>query len=311
MRAGAHQPVLLEEAINGLNIIPNGIYVDGTFGRGGHAQGILKALSSEGRLIVLDKDEEAISHAKQYLAQDSRVIAIQDSFANIKDIAEQLGIVGQVAGILLDLGVSSPQLDTAERGFSFMQTGPLDMRMNKTQTFDAAMFVNRSGESELIEVFKSYGEERFAKRIARAIVHKRTVSGPITTTTQLAEIIKAAHPAWEKNKHPATRVFQAIRIVVNRELDDLAEGLEQCLHILAPHGRLAVISFHSLEDRIVKQFMKTKEEGVVLPRYLPVIHTQVATHFRRVGRAIKPTDAEKNENIRARSAVLRIGEKIS
>ncbi len=308
---GTHQPVLLEEAIEALKLVPNGIYVDGTFGRGGHSQVILGTLGPLGRLIVLDKDADAIAHAKKVFGQDERVLPVQDSFANIAEIAENLGINKQVTGILLDLGVSSPQLDEAARGFSFMKDGPLDMRMNTDQPLTAERFVNLSSEAEMADVFKTYGEERFARRIARAIIRKRTELGPILTTTELAEIVKEAHPAWEKNKHPATRVFQAIRIYINQELDDLSKGLKQCTHVLAPYGRLAVISFHSLEDRIVKRFMKAEEEGIRLPRNLPVMETQTKTHFKRVGKAIKPTDEEIDENVRARSAVLRIGEKTS
>ncbi len=270
---GTHQPVLLEEAIEGLKLVPNGIYVDGTFGRGGHSQVIVDALGPLGRLIVLDKDTDAIAHAKTLFEKDERVLPVQDSFANIESITKDLGVQGQISGILLDLGVSSPQLDEADRGFSFMHTGPLDMRMNKNQSLSAEVFVNKTAEAEMIDVFKTYGEERYAKRIARAIIRKRTELGPITTTTELAEIVKEAHPAWEKHKHPATRVFQAIRIYVNQELDDLSEGLKQCVQVLAPEGRLAVISFHSLEDRIVKRFMRAEEEGVKLPRNLPVMDT--------------------------------------
>jgi 16S rRNA (cytosine1402-N4)-methyltransferase len=306
---GTHQPVLLEEAVEALRLQPSGIYVDGTFGRGGHSQVILDALGPSGRLIVLDKDAVAIQHAKQLFSNDSRVLAIQDSFAHLGDIVSDLGITKKISGILLDLGVSSPQLDEAERGFSFMQTGPLDMRMNTNQSLTAEKFINHSSEAEMADVFKTYGEERFSRRIARAILRKRTELGPITTTTELAEIVKEAHPAWEKHKHPATRVFQAIRIYINQELDDLSKGLKQCVEVLAPGGRLAVISFHSLEDRIVKRFMKAEEEGIRLPRNLPVMDTANKTHFKRVGKAIKPSDDEINENVRARSAVLRIGEK--
>jgi 16S rRNA (cytosine1402-N4)-methyltransferase len=308
---GTHQPVLLEEAIEALKLVPNGIYVDGTFGRGGHSQVIVEALGPLGRLIVLDKDTVAIQHAKKLFNQDERVLAVQDSFANLKQIAKDLDISGKISGILLDLGVSSPQLDEAERGFSFMQTGPLDMRMNTTTGLTAEVFVNRAAEAEMVDVFKTYGEERFARRIARAIIRKRTELGPITTTTELAEIVKEAHPAWEKHKHPATRVFQAIRIYINQELDDLSTGLKQCVEMLAKDGRLAVISFHSLEDRIVKRFMRSEEEGVKLPRHLPIMDTDQKTHFKRIGKAIKPTDEEVGENVRARSAVLRIGEKTS
>lgn len=308
---GTHQPVLLEEAVQALRLVPNGIYVDGTFGRGGHSRVILESLGPLGRLIVLDKDEEAITHAKQLFKQDARVQVIHDSFANLSDIARDVGICGQISGILLDLGVSSPQLDEAHRGFSFMHEGPLDMRMNRTKGMSAESFVNQMGEADMASVFKTYGEERFSRRIARAIVRKREELGPITTTTELAEIVKEAHPAWEKHKHPATRVFQAIRIYVNEELDDLSQGLKHCVEALAPGGRLAVISFHSLEDRIVKRFMQREAEGERPPRGLPIMDTEVKTHFKRIGKAIKPTDEEKDENIRARSAILRIGEKIS
>ncbi|MDX2346134.1 MAG: 16S rRNA (cytosine(1402)-N(4))-methyltransferase RsmH [Legionella sp.] len=308
---GTHKPVLLEEAIDALKLVPNGIYVDGTFGRGGHSQVILDALGPLGRLIVLDKDADAISHAKKLFKQDTRVLPVQDSFANLLNIAKDLEINQKISGILLDLGVSSPQLDQAERGFSFMQTGPLDMRMDATQGLTAEVFVNRSGEAEMADVFKTYGEERFARRISRAIIRKRTELGPITTTTELAEIVKEAHPAWEKHKHPATRVFQAIRIYINEELDDLSKGLKQCVQVLAPEGRLAVISFHSLEDRIVKRFMKAEEEGIRLPRNLPVMDIDTKTDFKRIGKAIKPTDEEIDVNVRSRSAVLRIGEKTS
>ena len=308
---GTHQPVLLDEAITALKLVSHGIYVDGTFGRGGHSQAILDVLGPKGRLIVLDKDAVAIQHAQKKFENDQRVLAIQSSFAEIGQIAENLKIDGKISGILLDLGVSSPQLDEARRGFSFIQKGPLDMRMNTAQPLTAERFVNQSSEAEMVEVFKTYGEERFSKRIARAIIQARTAQGPIKTTTDLAEIVKAAHPAWEKHKHPATRVFQAIRIYINQELDDLAEGLKQCVRVLAKEGRLAVISFHSLEDRMVKHFMRLEEEGVQLPRHLPIMNAMLKTQFKRIGKAIKPTEEEVSKNIRARSAVLRIGEKTS
>lgn len=306
-----HQPVLLDEAIEGLRIVPNGIYIDGTFGRGGHTQVILRTIGPLGRLVVLDKDEAAIAHAKNELGQDQRVTIVHDSFANVEAIATGLGIQKQVSGILLDLGVSSPQLDEDERGFSFMKDGPLDMRMNQTQDYSAYDFVNDMAADDMAAVFKKYGEERFAKRIARAIENARIEQGPIETTAQLADIVKDAHPAWEKHKHPATRVFQAIRIYVNQELDDLSEGLAHCVRILAPGGRLAVISFHSLEDRIVKRFMQNEEQGPSIPKEVPIRNSEQALHFKRIGKAIMPSEDEKQENIRARSAVLRIGEKTS
>ena len=250
-----HQPVLLKEVIQGLAIIPNGIYIDGTFGRGGHTQCVLERLGADGRLFAIDKDWEAIAYAKAHFGQDARFCIEQGSFRQLATLANQWGIAERVSGILLDLGVSSPQLDKADRGFSFMQAGPLDMRMDSHQHLTAERFINEGSEQTLADVFFEYGEERFAKRIARAIVAARAIT-PIRDTAVLADIVKAANPKWEKHKHPATRVFQAIRIYVNQELTDLVACLDQCLDILAIGGRLAVISFHSLEDRIVKQFMQ-------------------------------------------------------
>jgi 16S rRNA (cytosine1402-N4)-methyltransferase len=307
---GAHQPVFFEEAIQALNIVPNGIYIDGTFGRGGHARAILDALGPEGRLIALDKDEDAIRHAEAYFSDDPRFTIIHDSFANINEVTRKLDVYGQVSGILLDLGVSSPQLDEAERGFSFMRAGPLDMRMDVTQNMNAEIFVNQTAEADMADIFKEYGEERYARRISRAIGRARSEER-ITTTTALAEIVKEAHPAWGKHKHPATRVFQAIRIYVNEELTDLNKGLKRCLEVLAADGRLAVISFHSLEDRIVKRFMRAEAEGPRFPRGVPVMNEMLKTNFKCVGKAIKPSDEEIKRNIRSRSAILRIGEKTS
>lgn len=306
----AHQSVLLHESINGLAIKSEGTYFDGTFGRGGHSQEILKHLNEKGRLFAIDKDLEAIDHATNHFGLDKRFHIFQGSFAKIREFASQVSVLGAVDGILLDLGVSSPQLDNPERGFSFMQQGPLDMRMDLTQAISAAEFVNKAEADEMARVFRLYGEERFAGRIARAIVEARNVS-PITTTLQLAEIVKEANPKWEKHKHPATRVFQAIRIHVNQELTDLSTCLEQCLDVLAPGGRLVVISFHSLEDRIVKQFMRDKEQGIRPPREVPMKHEDMKSNFKRVGKAVMPQEAEVKDNVRARSAVLRIGEKLA
>ena len=305
-----HQSVLLHEAIEGLVIKNGGIYFDGTFGRGGHSQEILNHLGAQGHLYAIDKDLEAVSHAKECFGQDKRFHIVQGSFARIEEFAAQLGVLGKVDGILLDLGVSSPQLDNPERGFSFMQQGPLDMRMDLSQSLSAARFVNEAEADEMASIFRLYGEERFAGRIARAIVSARNVA-PINTTLQLAEIVKEANPKWEKHKHPATRVFQAIRIHVNQELSDLSRCLEQSLNVLAPGGRLAVISFHSLEDRIVKQFMRTKEQGVKPPPEVPIRYAEIKTNFKRIGKAIMPQEHEVKENVRARSAVLRIGEKLA
>lgn len=306
----AHQSVLLHESINGLAIKADGIYFDGTFGRGGHSQELLNHLNDKGRLFAIDKDPDAIQYAKDHFGLDKRFHIFHGSFAKIKDFATEAGVLGSVNGILLDLGVSSPQLDNPERGFSFMQQGPLDMRMDITQAVSAAKFVNEAEVDEMASIFRLYGEERFAGRIARAILEARKIK-PITTTLQLAEIVKEANPKWEKHKHPATRVFQAIRIHVNQELDELTSCLEQCLDVLAPGGRLAVISFHSLEDRIVKQFMRDKEQGHRPPPEVPVKYEQLKTGFKRVGKAIMPQENELKDNIRSRSAVLRIGEKLA
>ncbi|WP_019217379.1 16S rRNA (cytosine(1402)-N(4))-methyltransferase RsmH [Legionella tunisiensis] len=304
----AHQSVLLREAIEGLAITADGIYVDGTFGRGGHSRAILQQLSAAGRLIAIDKDPEAIDYAKQHFANDKRFHIYQGSFAKLALFAKQANVYGQVNGILLDLGVSSPQLDNPARGFSFMQQGPLDMRMDLDQALDAARFVNQAEADEMAAIFREYGEERFAGRIARAIVAARAES-PIQTTEALAEIVKQANPKWEKHKHPATRVFQAIRIHVNQELSDLTTCLDEALNVLAVGGRLAVISFHSLEDRIVKQFMRNKEQGLRPPPGVPIRDVEIQRCFKRVGKAVKASDEEVKENVRARSAVLRIGEK--
>jgi len=304
-----HAPVLLQEVIHGLAIKPDGIYVDCTFGRGGHSSAILKELNQQGRLIAIDKDLEALAHANDHFSHDSRFQIAHGSFTGLSDIVKQFGLFGRVNGILMDLGVSSPQLDDPERGFSFMHSGPLDMRMDLTQELDAAGFVNEAEEAEMVSVFREYGEERFAGRIARAIVAARAIE-PIRTTQALAAIVKEANPKWEKHKHPATRVFQAIRIYVNRELTDLTACLTQCLDVLAVGGRLAVISFHSLEDRIVKQFMRKQARGDQPPMGVPVKAIDVEPRFRCVGKAIQPQEAEIKRNVRSRSAVLRIGEKI-
>lgn len=305
-----HQSVLLQESIQALAIKPSGVYVDCTFGRGGHSRAILEHLNANGRLLAIDKDLDAIAYANEQFAADARFHIYQGSFTKLKAITEQTDMIGKIDGVLLDLGVSSPQLDNPERGFSFMQSGPLDMRMDASQSLDAAQFINKARVEELARVFKEYGEERFSGRIARAIVNARE-NAQITTTSELAEIVKEANPKWEKHKHPATRVFQAIRIHINQELNDLRDCLQQCMHVLAPKGRLAVISFHSLEDRLVKQFMREEERGLTPPPGVPVRACEIKTTFKRIGKAIKPSDEEMKHNVRARSAVLRIGEKIA
>lgn len=306
----SHQSVLLNESIEGLAIKPNGIYIDGTFGRGGHSQAILARLGPKGRLIAIDKDLEAIKYGQEQFAQEPRLSLVHSSFAALPSIAKQLSVSGLIDGILLDLGVSSPQLDNPMRGFSFMHEGPLDMRMDATGALDATRFVNEASLEEMIDVFRRYGEERFSSRIARALVAARELK-PITTTAELAELVKLANPKWEKHKHPATRVFQAIRIHVNQELTDLTHCLDHCLDELSVGGRLVVISFHSLEDRIVKQFMRNQAQGEQLPLSVPVRSVDLKTCFKRIGKAVKASHDEVKLNVRARSAVLRIGEKIA
>jgi len=302
-----HQPVLLHEAIENLGIKPEGIYVDATFGRGGHSAEILKKLNAKGCLLVIDKDLEAINVAANL--NDPRVLVKHGSYTLLYEWINQLGLVGKINGILLDLGVSSPQLDDAKRGFSFLREGPLDMRMDISQKLSAAFVVNNYQEKELENIFRKYGEERFSKRIAHAIVSERDVA-PIATTLQLANIVSAAHPKWEHGKNPATRVFQALRIYVNSELEELESCLEQCLDVLAVSGRLLVISFHSLEDQIVKEFCRKHAKGGVFPIGLPLKHEQLDIKLKSLGKAIRSSELEIENNPRARSAILRVMEKL-
>lgn len=309
MADSQHITVLLNEAVVALVTDISGFYVDGTFGRGGHSALIMQQLSADGRLLGIDKDLAAIATANARFADDSRFAIAHGSFAELAQLVEARGMSGKVAGVLLDLGVSSPQLDEAERGFSFMQDGPLDMRMDQTRGQSAADWVNSASEDDIIWVFREYGEERFAKRMARAIIAERQKT-PFTRTKHLAEVIKEANPAWEKGKHPATRAFQAIRIQVNNELTDLDSVLEQALAVLAPGGRLVVISFHSLEDRAVKRFIRRQELGDPVPKGLPVRDDQLNKRMRSLGKAIKASDEEVNANVRSRSAVMRVAEKL-
>lgn len=308
MISSSHQPVLLQPAIDNLNIKADGIYIDGTFGRGGHSQAILEQLNESGRLIAIDKDPSAVAVAKERFANDPRFEIVHRSYKDIAEIAKEAGVFGKVDGILLDLGVSSPQLDEADRGFSFMQDGPLDMRMDTSQGQSAAEWIARASDKEIAQVLKEYGEERFAKRIARAIVAARQET-PITTTGQLSKIVKEANPKWEQHKHPATRSFQAIRIFINEELSALEPSLEHSVETLAQAGRLVVISFHSLEDRVVKRFMRRLASGE-LPKGLPVTIEEMNAPLKLVCKAIKPTESEVADNPRARSAVMRVGEKL-
>lgn len=311
-RIDLHIPVLLHEAVNELITQPNGLYIDATFGRGSHSKAILNALGPQGQLIAFDKDLEAVAHAKQYFTNDARFSIVHASFAKMQTYLEMRGLLGKVNGILFDLGVSSPQLDNPARGFSFSRTAKLDMRMDTTQDLTAEKWLATVSEKELADTLWQYGEEKFSRRIARAIVRIRQTE-PISTTTQLADIIKFAmpKPKTPHEKHPATRSFQAIRIVVNQELTDLEEALAQALEALMVGGRLSVISFHSLEDRIVKQFIKHHEKGEMLPRGLPVKAAAFTAKLAQIGKPIKASTTEVELNPRARSAILRIAEKRS
>jgi 16S rRNA (cytosine1402-N4)-methyltransferase len=303
-----HRPVLLDEVLEALSLRPDGLYVDGTFGRGGHARAILQHLDENGRLLALDRDPQAIRVAQGLAEKDSRFTIKQGSFTTMQTQVENLGWTGKVDGILLDLGVSSPQLDDPSRGFSFQHNGPLDMRMDNTQGLTAAQWLAGASEREIAMVLRDYGEERYAKRIARAIV-AACKERPIATTGELAAIVARANPSHEKHKHPATRTFQAIRIFINRELDELKDVLNQSVDMLAPGGRLAVISFHSLEDRLVKRFIRDQARGDELPRDLPVTDAQRNIRMRVIGKPVYASDAEVAANPRARSAVLRVAER--
>ena len=303
MTQAEHVSVLLAESVSALSVQADGSYLDGTFGRGGHSREILSLLSPSGQLMAVDKDPAAEASAKAF-ADDSRFKFVAGSFADISDFVSD----GSLDGILLDLGVSSPQLDDAARGFGFNGDGPLDMRMDTRSGMTAAEWIASAPEQEIADVIKTYGEERFAKRMASAIIKVR-VDTPITGTRQLASIIAEANPKWEPNKHPATRAFQAIRIFINRELEDLELALSSMVDKLVIGGRLVVISFHSLEDRIVKRFMRDQARGVQLPRHVPVVDSDAGKTLNLIGKAIKPSDEEVARNPRSRSAVMRVAER--
>lgn len=302
-----HYSVLLNESIEGLAIKPEGIYIDGTFGRGGHSRQILKYLNDKGQLLAIDQDPEAIAFAAQISHPGFQIQ--HGSFEALEEFCEARGWVGRVDGILLDLGVSSPQLDDAERGFSFMREGPLDMRMNPQQGLSAKDWIQQVDEKTLSQVLRQYGEEKFSGRIAR-VIKEWSDAGKLHTTLDLVEAIKIAAPKVDKNKHPATRSFQAIRIAVNRELDVLKSVLESAVKVLAPQGRMSVISFHSLEDRIVKQFLRDQSTLRDLFPDSPVQLAVVEPVLNRIGKPIFPSDEECRLNPRSRSAVLRVAEKI-
>jgi 16S rRNA (cytosine1402-N4)-methyltransferase len=308
-----HKPVLLDEVIEALNIRADGYYIDATFGRGGHSREILKRLGPEGKLHAFDKDPDAIKSISTDLVQDQRFDIIKGSFTMLTQHVKQHDLQGQIAGILFDFGVSSPQLDDAGRGFSFRFDAPLDMRMNPEEGLSVAEWLNKADETDIANVIYEYGEERASRRIAKVIVNARNES-PIETTTQLAELVRQAVPTKRnRNKtkeiHPATKTFQALRIFINHELDDIKDVLPQAVDALCPGGRLAAISFHSLEDRIVKRFIRNESTPKDYPPELPIMPDNSNVRLKTIGKKIRAGEKETNENPRARSAVLRIAER--
>ena len=308
MNGVAHNPVMLTAAIEGLAVEPDGFYLDCTFGRGGHSQAILQRMNATGKLLAIDKDATAVTEARTLL-DDSRFKIEHSSFSNLYQLVEQCEWMGKVSGVLMDLGVSSPQLDVAERGFSFLREGALDMRMNTATGETAADWLAKAVETDIVRVLKVYGEERFARRIARSIVQSRVLN-PIVTTGQLARLVQQAIPVPDRHKHPATRTFQAIRIHINQELDELEQGLAQVVQVLKPGGRLVVIAFHSLEDRIVKRFIRKEARGGVIPKSLPMAAPAFEPRLKRIGKAQRASEDEVTQNPRARSAILRVAQRL-
>ncbi len=304
-----HISVLLEECIEALAIKPDGIYIDATFGRGGHSARILESLGEHGRLIAFDRDPQAIAAAERF-KDDNRFTIVHEPFSEMARVINEMSLTGKIDGVLMDLGVSSPQLDDAERGFSFMKDGPLDMRMDTSRGQSAAQWLAHADEQDITQVIKEFGEEKFGKRIAHAIVERRKTR-PLTRTAELAALIDEAVPVKDKFKHPATRAFQGIRIYINAELDQLRVGLKAAVEVLAKDGRLAVISFHSLEDRLVKRFMKDQSRGKVVPANLPVTQAEIDADkvLKALGK-MKPSKEEIAQNVRSRSSVLRVAEKL-
>ncbi|MGH8718982.1 MAG: 16S rRNA (cytosine(1402)-N(4))-methyltransferase RsmH [Burkholderiales bacterium] len=302
MRLRGHEPVLLEEAIEGLNIKADGTYLDCTFGRGGHSQRILQRLGARGRLLALDRDADALPHAREI--SDSRFIFVRSAFSRLSEVLRDNGIA-HIEGALLDLGVSSPQLDDPARGFSFREDGPLDMRMDQSQGLSVGEWLANASEKEIEEVLRNHGEERFAKQISRAVVQAR-IRAPIRTTRQLANIVASHVRTRERGQDPATRSFQGLRIFINQELEELSLVLPQIRTALCAFGRLVVISFHSLEDRIVKNFLREKPD---LPEKLPLRAKDIAPPLMREIARVRPSASEITRNPKAKSAVMRIGER--
>jgi 16S rRNA (cytosine1402-N4)-methyltransferase len=304
-----HIPVLRDAVLERLGIRSDGIYLDGTFGRGGHSQAILERLGPAGRLLVLDRDPQAVVVAERLAAKDSRVTVLSGSFGDLGKIIEAHGLSGQVDGVLVDLGVSSPQLDDPNRGFSFVRDGPLDMRMDPDAGMSAEEWLNSAAESEMARVIARYGEEKAARRIARAICRERKQQR-ISRTGQLAELIESVVPRRGKRKHPATKTFQAVRMHINNELGELQSFLEAVVNVMSVGGRMCVISFHSLEDRMVKRFLRDHSRVDPALAKLPVVPESAQPAMRLIARAIKPDAHEIAVNPRARSAVLRTGERV-
>ena len=310
VRNELHESVLKNEVMKALSIKPDGVYIDATFGRGGHSESILSSLGPHGRLVAIDRDPEAVEAAIRLQKSDKRLSVVHTNFGQIGTISETSELVNSTDGILFDLGVSSPQLEDPSRGFSFMRDGPLDMRMNPGEGITAKDWINSASETEIADTLYDFGEERFSRRIARRVITARE-SQFISTTGELAEIVKEAIPVWKKEKHPATQAFQAIRILINRELDELKLGLVGALNLLRLGGRLVVISFHSLEDRIVKQFIAARVTGDMFPRDLPITYDVLRPQLKKIKSARKARPEEVNENPRARSAVMRVAEKLN
>ncbi|PZN33495.1 MAG: 16S rRNA (cytosine(1402)-N(4))-methyltransferase [Proteobacteria bacterium] len=305
-----HMPVLLAEALEALDVRPGGRYLDATFGRGGHTGAMLERVGPAGRVVAMDRDPAAIAAGRERFASDERLILVNEAFSRLAQVAAQVGLIERFDGVLLDLGVSSPQLEDPARGFSFVHDGPLDMRMDNRAGVTAAQWLARAGEREIARVIREYGEERFAKRIARAIVERRRTA-PFERTLDLAAVVAAAVPTREPGKHPATRTFQAIRILVNDELAEIEAALAASLTVLAPGGRLCVISFHSLEDGLVKRFIQRHSQDDPVYAGLPEVPAEARAKLRRIGRAVHPTVQEVQRNPRARSAVMRVAERLA
>ena len=308
MSTAGHTSVMVKEVVEALNIRPDGTYVDATFGRGGHTRAILECLGPAGRVLAIDRDPDACRYGHEVFANEPRMLLVQARFSDLAAIIEREGLRQRITGMVFDLGVSSPQLDHASRGFSFQKQGPLDMRMDFSTGETVADWLSAVEEAELVRVLRELGEERYAKRIARAVVGARG-HVPLTTTTELAALISQCVPTAEPGKHPATRTFQALRIKVNGELDELDVILSQIESLLSVNGRLVVISFHSLEDRRVKHFFRRCARGDRYPPDLPITRDQIRPTLRLVGKLLRPTSEEVDLNPRARSAVMRVAER--